>query len=409
MSKQAFYQTLKSEVERIDSAATSKRHERVISGFRAGRALIDDKEYLVFNSNDYLGLRHRPQLHQAEVEAGASYGAGPGAVRFISGSLMIHRQLEKQLADFHGRSDGMIFSSAFAANLAVLFCLLAGQNKDSLVDSDVVVVSDALNHRSIIDGIRLANLPKQQRLVYDHGQSQSLRAQLDSVVGKYSRALVVTDGIFSMVGAVAPLKELRQVVDEYDGKFEQGVMLVVDDCHGVGVAGDTGRGVEELAGVTADVLVGTLGKAFGSDGGYVVADQVVIDYLRESAATYIYSNNISPATAAAGLAAVKLVEEEGQKLLASLKQQIAYFKQGMTKAGYQFAHDSTHAIQPVLIGDPGKTRKIVDFLYERGILVTNISYPVVAKGRDEIRVQISAVHSREDIDQLLRVFGEVGV
>lgn len=407
MSKQSFFQTLQKEIERIDSVATSKRHERIISGFNQGKAIIGDQEYLVFNSNDYLGLRHHPQVHKAEVAAGKQYGAGPGAVRFISGSLQVHRDLEVSLAKFHGRDDAMIFSSAFAANLAVLFCMLAGQSKDSLVDSDVAVVSDALNHRSIIDGIRLANLSKEQRLVYEHRNAQDLKAKLKEASKNYNRAVVVTDGIFSMVGAQAPLALLRQVVDELDGEFNQGILLVVDDCHGVASCGTTGRGVEELEAAQADILVGTLGKGFGCDGGYVVADQVVIDYLRESAATYIYSNNISPATAGAALVAVKILgDKEGEKLLKTLAKNTQYFKGQMKQIGYKFAHESIHAIQPVLIGEPIKTKELVDFLFSRQILVTNISYPVVPAGRDEIRVQLSAVHSKKEVDELVVAFGE---
>ena len=408
MSTQSFYSVLDAEVARIDEVKTSKRHERTIQSFKSPTvAQIDSKDVVIFNSNDYLGLRHHVLVKKAEHDAAEHYGAGPGAVRFISGSLQIHRDLEKAIASFHGRDDAMIFSSAFAANLAVLFCLISGQSKDSKVTSDVLVVSDALNHRSIIDGIRLANLPKENRAVFEHMNMDSLEQILTTNKGKFSRVLIVTDGVFSMLGEYQRLDEMRAIVDRYDVAYPQGVRLVMDDCHGVASCADDGRGVEGLKGAKADVLVGTFGKGFGSDGGYVAADQQVIDYLRESSATYIYSNSISPGTAGAALRAVQLVDSaEGKKLLQTSKSNTVYFKQLMSEAGFVFAAESTHPIQPVLIGDPVKTRSLVDFLFSKNILVTNISYPVVPKGRDEIRVQISAAHTRGEIEYLVKCMKE---
>jgi len=219
--------------------------------------------------------------------------------------------------------------------------------------------------------------------------------------------LVVTDGVFSMLGEYQKLKEIRNIIDRYDGQYENGVLLVVDDAHGVGIAGKTGRGIEEIEGVKADVLIGTFGKAFGADGGYVVASQTIIDYLRESAATYIYSNSIPPGTAGAVLKSIEILDKTaGKKLLKNSKENVAYFKKQMKKVGYQFATDSSHPIQPVLIGDPIKTSDLVGKLFKKNIIVTNISFPVVPKGRDEIRVQISAVHTKKDIDQLVKAFEE---
>lgn len=404
MAKQQFYTILESEVARIDGIKTSKRSERVIQSFKnATTASINGKDVTIFNSNDYLGLRHNEAVKKAEHAASKHYGAGPGAVRFISGTMQVHRELEKAISKFHGRADAMIFSSAFAANLAVLFCLISGQSKDSKVTNNVLVVSDALNHRSIIDGIRLAQLPKEQRVVFEHMNMESLDTVLKTAVGKYERVLVVTDGVFSMLGEYQHLDKMRTIIDSYDEQFPQGVLLVMDDCHGVASCGATGRGVEELKKAKADVLVGTFGKGFGSDGGYVVADQTVIDYLRESSATYIYSNSISPGTAGAALRAVQLVSgPEGELLLHTSQENTAYFKKQALDAGFNFAADSVHPIQPVLIGDPVKTRGLVDFLFSKNILVTNISYPVVQKGRDEIRVQISAAHTKEEIDTLVK-------
>lgn len=401
MARKAFYEVLEAELERVDEAKTSKRQETVIEEFTdelSPKAVIEGEKYRIFNSNDYLGLRFDPELKKAEEEAVAKYGTGPGAVRFISGSMKVHRDLERKLAEFHGREAGMVVSSAFATNLAVLFSLITGQSRDSKVGDDVLVVSDSLNHRSIIDGIRLANHPKEKRKIFKHMDMDDLSRVLAEGVGKHERALVVTDGVFSMLGEYQNLGQMRQVVDEYDEKYEKGVLLVVDDAHGVGAFGKTGKGTEEVAGGMADVLVGTLGKAFGADGGYVVANETVIDYFREAGATYIYSNNISPGTAAASLAAVSKVESKGEELMKDLRGKVEYFKKKMRELGYEFAADSIHPIQPILIGEPGKARELRDELYRRGILVTTISYPVVPKGDDEIRVQISGAHTREDLD-----------
>jgi len=410
MSRNNFFSVLKQEVDRIDQAKTSKRFEKIITGFtkeKSPKAIIGKEKYQVFNSNDYLGLRHNPLLKKAERQVSEIFGTGPGAVRFISGSLKIHRDLEKALAKFHKRDDAMVFSSSFAANLAVLYCLIAGQNKDSLVDNNVIVISDALNHRSIIDGIRVANLPKEQRTIFRHMDPAHLEEVLENNKKNYKRALVVTDGIFSMLGEYQKLKEIRAVVDKYAKEYENGVLLVVDDAHGVGIAGKTGRGVEEIEDVKADVLIGTFGKAFGADGGYVVANQTIIDYLRESAATYIYSNSVPPGTAGAALKAIELLDKSvGKKLLENSREKVIYFKKQMKTAGYLFAVDSSHPIQPVLIGDPIKTSDLVKKLFKKNIIVTNISFPVVPKGRDEIRVQISAVHTKGDIDQLVKAFAE---
>lgn len=408
MPKTDFLKILDSEVARIDAANTSKRQERVIDSFLSPTvASLNGKNITIFNSNDYLGLRHNPLVKQAEHDASVNFGAGPGAVRFISGTLKVHKELEEAIARFHGRDGAIVFSSAFAANLAVMYCLSSGQNKDSKVASNALIVSDALNHRSIIDGIRLANLPKQQRVVFNHLDMDSLEKVLETNRGIFERVIVVTDGVFSMLGEFQKLDMMRKIIDRYDREYKQGILLVMDDAHGVASCGKTGRGIEEITKAKADVLIGTLGKGFGSDGGYVVADQQIIDYLRESSATYIYSNSISPGTAGAALAALRIMDSEaGKELLVKSKSNTLYFKETVKKAGYIFAADSSHAIQPVLIGDPAKTRKLVDFLFERNLLVTNISYPVVPKGRDEIRVQISASHTREEIDSLIAAMSD---
>ena len=412
MSKQAFLDSLSKEVARIDAAHVTKRTERVIEYFTdepSPKAVIDGKEYRVFNSNDYLGLRHHPLLKEAEHRASQKCGTGPGAVRFISGSFAVHRELEDALARFHGQEAAIVFSSAFAANLATLFSLIKPQNKDSVISGNTLVVSDELNHRSIIDGIRLANLSTEQKPIFKHLDAASLRAILEANAGAYDRVLVVTDGVFSMLGEYQDITALSEVIAEFDSAYTQGIFLVVDDCHGVAAFGETGRGTQEVSGMGYDVLVGTLGKGLGADGGYVVGSSVVIDYLRESAATYIYSNSIAPGTAAAALAAVELIDTaEGKKRLAQLADNVVYLQKELTKLGFVFAAQSVHPIQPVLIGDTAKTQALTARLFELGFMVTNINYPVVPKGKDEIRVQLSAAHTAQDLELFVAAMSQVG-
>ncbi|MDD9953524.1 MAG: aminotransferase class I/II-fold pyridoxal phosphate-dependent enzyme [Candidatus Woesearchaeota archaeon] len=405
MGKTKLKDVLTAEVARIDKAQIAKRHERVIEGFTdepCPRAVIGGKKYHLFNSNDYLGLRFHEKLREAEEEASRKYGAGPGAVRFISGSMFIHQELEKEIASFHGREDAMVFSSAFAVNMAVIHCMIKGQSKDSLVENSTLVISDQLNHRSIIDGIRVAGLPRENKAIFKHMDLDDLRRVLEENAGKFKRALVISDGIFSMLGEAQDIKKLQEVIDAFDDKYEQGVLSIIDDAHGVGCYGAGGKGCEEMFSGKCDLLIGTMGKAFGADGGYVTGDKEYIEYLRESAATYIYSNPISPGTAGAALAALRVIQSaEGKKLLETLAENVAYFKDEIKKAGFTLAVESDHGIQPILIGDAEKTKALTNALFDASFIVTNINYPVVPKGADEIRVQLSSLHQKEDIDAFI--------
>jgi glycine C-acetyltransferase len=402
MGKEQFIATLRKELNRISHANAAKRFEKVIEGFskeRSPKAIIGEKSYRMFNSNDYLRLRFHQKLKAAEHAAAEEFGTGPGAVRFISGTLKVHRDLEKSIAAFHGRDDAIVFSSAFALNLAVLFCLVQGQATDSVIEDNVLVISDARNHRSIVDGIRIANLQKGHWAVFDHRDLNHLDQILVEKRRKFQRVVVITDGIFSMLGVAQDLQKMRQIIDHHSLYFPEGIWLVIDDSHGVGAFGRTGRGVEEAFQVRADLLIGTLGKAFGANGGYIVAEQTVIDYLRESAATYIYSNSISPGTAGAALASIQLVQStEGQKLLCDLDKNRQSFQKMMGETGAIFAAHSTHPIQPLLIGDAYKTGAFMEELFRVGILVTKINHPVVPMGKEEIRIQISAGHTQEDLE-----------
>lgn len=408
MAKAAFHALLEAELRRIDGAKTAKRHERIIEGYEGNRAVIGGKRVLLFNSNDYLGLRLDRGVKDAEHAASERFGAGPGAVRFIAGTTRIHKELEGALARFHGREEAMLFSSAFAANMAVLHCLLKGQSKESLVHDDTIIISDELNHRSIIDGIRVAGFPKERKMIFRHLDLEDLRAKLAACRGAARRIVVVTDGVFSMLGEAQDIGKLQRVAEEFDGAFDEGVLTVVDDSHGVACYGATGRGTEEATEGRCDLLVATLGKGFGADGGYVVGDKALIDYLRESAATYIYSNPFSPGTAGAALAAVRLLESErGAALLTRLRDNIARLQRGLATAGFSFAAASSHPIQPLLVGDAAKGAAFAEGLFAEGILATPIGYPVVPKGRDEIRVQVSAAHSAADIDEFVAACAKV--
>lgn len=405
MSQSNFFTLLKNEVKRIDTAGSTKRKEKIIEKFtkeKPQRAVIKGKKYFIFNSNDYLSLKYHSSLRRGEEKASKTFGTGPGAVRFISGSLKVHRNLEQEVAKFHKKDDAIVYSSAFAANQGVLFPLIAPQVKTSLVQDHVLVVSDELNHRSIIDAIRLAGLPKDQRAVFKHLDFKHLAQILKEALGRFDRVVVVTDGVFSMLGELQNLGKLNDLKKQFDAKFKHGIITVVDDAHGVGAIGKTGRGAEEVFATRVDVLIGTFGKAFGSDGGYVVGQQVIVDYLRESSATYIYSNSVSPGTAGASLAAFKLMgTPQGKTILKTLKENIRYFKAAAGRNAIPFAAESIHPVQPVLIGDTLKTKAIVAKLFELGFLTTAISYPVVPPGRDEIRVQINANHTKESIDKLV--------
>lgn len=414
MSKENFKKMIIDEIKRIDDAKVSKRFENVVEGFEisdnfAPKAIIKGKKYSIFNSNDYLGLRFNQEVKNGEHEASTKFGSGPGAVRFISGSMEIHKKLEKETAKFHHREDCIIFSSAFATNFGVLHALIKGQSKDSLVSNDTLVISDQLNHRSIIDGIRVAGLNKENKAIFKHRNMEDLETVLNENLGKFKRVLIITDGIFSMLGNYQNLKDMKDVIEKYEHDFDEGILLIVDDAHGVASFGKNGKGVEEFTNGKADILIGTYGKGFGVDGGYVVGDQYLIDYLRESVATYIYSNPISPGTAGAALNSVKIVSnDEGKKLISKLNDNIKYFKEKIKLIGFNFASESVHAIQPILIGDTIKTRTLVDKLFEEGFLVTNISYPIVPKGQDEIRVQLSSAHTKEDINQFILSLEKVG-
>jgi glycine C-acetyltransferase len=353
-----------------------------------------DQPFLKMSSNNYLGMALRPELVHAEEGASRAFGVGPGAVRFISGTYQAHVDLEARLAAFHGRESAMIFSSAYASVLGVLV---------PLATAETVVISDELNHNCIINALRLAR--PQEKLVYKHNSVAECEARLVEAAEKgCRRALVVTDGIFSMRGDCAPLAELQELCRRYDGRFPENAVLVVDDSHGVGAFGNSGRGSEEATGAApVDILIGTLGKAFGVNGGYVVGSAALRDFLRERAATYIYSNPITPAEAAAALRAVEIVDRpRGRERLAHLRAMTRRFSDGLVRLGFETLTGG-HPVVPLLVRNTARTTQLVRHLRRNGILATGLNFPVVPKGDETIRFQVSADHTPADIDDVLEV------
>lgn len=397
-------QALSRELAELREMGTLKGAESVVTrvvpadgerGPRFELAGDTQQQYLRMNSNSYLGLSLRQELVEAEEVAARRFGTGPGAVRFISGTYQVHVDLEARLAAYHGRQAGMVFSSAYATTMGVL---------PALITSDTVVISDALNHNCIINAMRLARPGAKE--VYDHVDLADLDKKLDSAAGNHRRALVVTDGIFSMRGDWAPLSEILALARSYDSRFEENVVVVVDDSHGVGAFGKTGRGTEEFTGSDqADVLVATLGKAFGVNGGYVVGGERLIEYLREKSAFYIYSNPITPAEASAALRAVELVDSpQGLEMLEHLRAMTARFEQGLVNLGFETI-PGEHPVVPLMVRDTARTSSLVGHLKRHGVLATGLNFPVVPKGDEEIRFQVSADHTPYDIDYTLGVLG----
>lgn len=401
MSLNKLNNTLTQEVKNLEESGRAKGEEKVITKVippkkgKGPRYLLEghgDKEYIRMNSNSYMGLSLRKDMIKAEEKGAKKFGVGPGAVRFINGTFKSHTELENKLANFHSREAGMIFSSAYATSLGVIY---------PLTSKETVLISDELNHNCIINAIRLGKPMGKE--IYSHNNMEELEKALEKHAGKAKRALVITDGIFSMRGDHAPLDKLVEICKKYDDKYEEGVISIVDDSHGVGAFGKTGRGTEEYVNTKVDVLIGTLGKAFGVNGGYVVSSPEVIKYLREAAPTYVYSNPITVSESEAAIKAIEITDsEEGKKILGHLREMTKRFENGLKEAGYETI-EGDHPVVPLMVRDSKKTSEMVKHLNENGILATGLNYPVVPKGDEEIRFQINASHTKADIDFVLDV------
>jgi len=393
---------LNNEIAEMKNEGRTKGKEAIIVGVKrpqgekGPRYLLKgygDKEFIRMNSNSYLGMSLDETIIKAEEEASREFGVGPGAVRFINGTFKPHRDLEKKLAAFHGYEDGMIFSCAYATMIGVFNALTSGET---------TIISDELNHNCIINAIKLSR-PKDKK-VYKHNKMDELETQIKDSIGKCKRVLIVTDGVFSMRGDFAPLDKVCELSKKYDKEFPENIIVMVDDSHGVGACGKTGRGAVEVANAQGvDILIGTLGKAYGVNGGYVVTNEAVTRYLREKAVTYIYSNPITVGESAACLKVLEFLDsDKGRERLSHMRKLTKKFEDGIKSLGMEII-ESVHPIVPLMVRDTQKTIDIVAFLKENGVLSTGLNFPVVPKGDQTIRFQVNGSHTAYDIDCVLGV------
>ena len=366
------------------------KQEREIEGAQGAWMQAEGRRMLNLCANNYLGLADDPRLIAAATEAMESHGFGMASVRFICGTQDLHRALERRLADYLGQEDAILFAACFDANGAVFEPLLGPED---------AVISDSLNHASIIDGIRLS---KARRYRYPNGDLEGLEAEVKKARAEGARfVLIASDGVFSMDGYFAPLREIREIADRY------GAFLMVDDCHATGFVGPQGRGTPARAGIKADILTGTLGKALGGAlGGYVAASQDVVDLLRQRARPYLFSNALPPAVVGAGLAALDIVEA-ADDLRASLSDNAAYWRNGLETLGFRLL-PGEHPIVPVMLGDAVLAQNMASALARRGVHVAGFFFPVVPKGQARIRTQMNARLTRTDLDFALEAFAGAG-
>lgn len=385
------------EVEQIATEGRAKAPERVINGYikatdeHGPRYTIEGAEgkFIRMNSNSYLDLSNHPALVEAADAATHAFGVGPGAVRFIDGTYTSHIQLEDRIAEFCGYPSAKIFNSAYTANLAYA---LAVNSKTTYW------VGDELNHNSIIRAMRISNVPRTNRAIYKHNDMAHLRECLEAIPAEMERVCIISDGIFSMRGDYAPLQEIQALANEYHNRFSGGVITVIDDSHGIGAFGESGRGTAEYTKTQPDVLIGTFGKAFGVNGGFVAGSAELVELIRQKADTYIYTNPLSPADCEAAVASIDILDsDEGKTRLTHLHDRIAQFRAGLDRLGLE-SIDGPHPVVPILIRDTAKTKAVVEALFKSGILVVGLTFPVVPKGDETIRVQINAGLTEADIN-----------
>lgn len=380
---------VRNELEQLKEAGLFNRI-RTISSPQGAWLVVDGKKVLNFCSNNYLGLANHPLLIAAADQALHSMGAGPAAVRTIAGTTDLHLELEQRLANFKGVEDAITFQSGFCANLATI---------PALVGKEDAIYSDELNHASIIDGCRLSGATI---IRYKHCDPQDLQRVIAENKAAYRRGLIITDGVFSMDGDIAPLDNICDVAEKHD------LLLMVDDAHGEGVMGKGGRGIVDhfhLHG-RVDVEVGTMSKAFGVVGGVVAGKSIIIDWLRQRGRPFLFSSAVTPADAAACLASLDILESSTE-LVDRLWENADYFKKGLKKAGFDTGL-STTPITPIMLGEASLAQQFSKTLFEEGVFAMSIGFPTVPKGKARIRVMISAAHSKEDLDTGLKVFSEVG-
>ncbi|HEV8499257.1 MAG TPA: glycine C-acetyltransferase [Gemmatimonadaceae bacterium] len=391
---QAFTKSLEATIEQLKRDKVYKRLNYLDSP-QAARVQMEGRgEILILSSNNYLGLSDEPSVIEAGIEGLRRYGAGTASVRFICGTFTIHRELEDTLARFVGTEASLSFVSAWNANEG--FTATIAQEGD-------FIVSDALNHASIIDSMRLAKaISKCTTAVYKHGDMDDLRAKLAAAKGA-KRRLIWTDGIFSMEGAIAKLPDILQIARDTDS------IVAVDDSHSTGVLGKTGRGTAEHFGVLGevDVITSTLGKALGgAAGGFVAGSNAVADYLTQRSRPQLFSNALPPTVATSALAAVRFVEQHPERVQA-LRENTLYFRGAIAEAGFKPLPGETPII-PIIVGETASAIQMSDMLLDNGVFVTGFGYPVVPQGQARVRCQISAAHTRADLDQAVGAFKKVG-
>ena len=406
MSLEKLAATLSNDLALLEREGRAKAPERIISGYipaagaRGPRYALEgrDGEFLRMNANSYLSLSHHPQMLYAADEAARIFGAGSGAVRFIDGMSVHHVALERRIAAFTGRPAAKAFNSAYTTVLGAAIALSS---------PDTYWIGDELNHNCIIRAIRIANIPSDRRAVFAHNRPDDLAHKLDAVPGGVGRVIVIFDGIFSMRGDAAPVRELLQVTGGCEDRFRDGVITVMDDSHGIGAYGATGRGTEEHAGARVDVLVGTFGKAFGVNGGFLASSPEVVEAVRQKADTYIYTNPLGAADCAAAVTAVDLADgPEGRARLANLAARTRQFRDGLAALGLE-SIPGPHPVVPLLVRSTDRVRAMVQGLFDRRILAVGLTFPVVPRGDETIRFQINAAHTEADIADVLEAVGAV--
>jgi len=385
----AVKERLAAELAGIEAAGLLKE-ERTIDGPQGALVTVAGRPLLNFCANNYLGLAHDPRLERAAAEGVARWGFGLSSVRFICGTQTIHRQLEAAISGFLGAEDAILYSSCFDAN---------GGLFETLLGEEDAVISDALNHASIIDGIRLC---RAQRLRYEHADMAGLARALEEARGARTR-LIATDGVFSMDGDVAPLREICDLAERHDA------LVMVDDSHATGFFGPTGRGTPEHWGVAGrvDIVTSTLGKALGgASGGFTAARREIVALLRQRSRPYLFSNTLAPAIVCAALACLELLDREAERR-ERLAGSTRWFRAAMTEAGFAIA-PGVHPIVPVMLGDERLAQGMAADLLGEGIYVVGFSYPVVPRGKARIRVQVSAAHTQAQLEQCVAAFAKVG-
>ena len=383
---------LEKEIEEIKEAGLYKR-ERIITGPQdAVIKIASGDEVINFCANNYLGLSSHPEVIQAAKDTMDSHGFGMSSVRFICGTQDIHKELEQKISDFYGTEDTILYAACFDANGGIF---------EPLLTKEDAIISDSLNHASIIDGVRLC---KAARYRYQNGNMEELESKLKEANDNGARyKLIVTDGVFSMDGLVAPLDKICDLADKYDA------MVMIDECHATGFIGEQGIGTLEEKGVMdrIDIITGTLGKALGGAmGGYTTAKKEIIEILRQRSRPYLFSNSLAPAIVGASIKVFDMLKTD-DSLRKKLKENTAYFKEGIKEAGFEII-DGEAAIVPVMLHDAKLSQDMADKLLEEGIYVIGFFYPVVPKGKARIRVQLSAAHNKEHLDKAINAFKKVG-